>query len=90
MTIEPQEGLDRLRAALEAATVFVDALTRTYPFSAHMTIAEFISTEQTKALMRELADQAPEGVFRCDGVCYLVPDTDFCFTVRRRLELARC
>ena len=88
LAIEPQDELDRLRAALEVASCFVGAPTRRYPFSAHMTIAEFISAERTEALMRELKGVAPRGVFACDGVSYAVPDAGFHFTERKHLELA--
>jgi len=84
LAIEPQEKLDKLRAALEATSVFPRAPTRTHPFSAHMTVAEFISIEETEALMMELADVAHQGTFLCTGVSYAVPDGDFHFTERRR------
>ena len=48
LTIEPQDQLDRLRAALEAAPAFEGAPPRRYPFSAHMTIAEFISVSRPR------------------------------------------
>ncbi|KKL35160.1 hypothetical protein LCGC14_2368310 [marine sediment metagenome] len=89
LVIQPQNELDRLRGALETASVFEGAPARKYPFSAHMTIAEFISAEQTESLMGELAGVAPKGVFACTGVSYVVPDAGFHFTERRRLELAR-
>jgi 2'-5' RNA ligase len=88
LAIEPQTELDRLRIALESASAFAGAPARRHPFSAHMTIAEFISVEQTEALMRQLADVAPKGVFTCSAVSYAVPDADFHFTERRRLALA--
>ena len=88
LAIEPQDELDRLRAALETALVFEGAPARKNPFSAHMTIAEFISVQQTEALMGELEDVAPEGLFACTGVSYAVADADFHFTNRKRLELA--
>src|SRR6266545_879718 len=83
LAIEPQDALDRLRLTLETATVFADAPTRKYPFSAHMTIAEFISVERTLALMAELADVVPSGVFVCTRVSYAVPDARFRFTARK-------
>jgi 2'-5' RNA ligase len=89
LTIEPQDQLDRLRGALEAAQAFEGAPPRPYPFSAHMTIAEFISVEQTETLMRELADSAPQGSFVCKGVTYAVPDPNFHFTERRQLRFGR-
>ena len=88
LAIHPQDELDRLRVALESAPAFVDAPARRYPFSAHMTIAEFISVEQTEALMGELQDVAPQGSFVCTGVSHAVPDASFHFTERKRLELA--
>ena len=87
LSIEPQDELNRLRVALEAASCFVGAPPRPHPFSAHMTIAEFLSVEQTKALMDELRDVAPNGMFTCDGLSYAVPDRNFHFTERKRLEL---
>ncbi len=89
LAIKPQAELDALRAALEGASAFAGATTRRYPFSAHMTIAEFISVDETETLMVELASQAPQGSFLCRGVVYAVPDADFYFTERRRLELSR-
>jgi hypothetical protein len=87
LAIEPQAELDELRAALESASSFSGAPARRYPFSAHMTIAEFISVDETERLMVELADVAPQGAFRCTGLSYAVPDTGFHFTERRRLPL---
>jgi 2'-5' RNA ligase len=89
LAIEPQAELDRLRAALEAASAFAGAPARRHPFSAHMTIAEFISAEETSSLMAELKDVAPDGSFLCTAVSYAVPDSDLNFTERRRLELSR-
>ncbi len=88
LAIEPQDELDRLRATLETASVFEGAPARKYPFSAHMTIAEFISLERTEELMSELQGLAPEGDFLCNSVSYAVPDGSFHFTERAKLELA--
>jgi 2'-5' RNA ligase len=87
LAIEPQEELDRLRIALEAASAFTGAPPRRHPFSAHMTIAEFISVDETETLMASLQEKAPQGTFLCKGVSYAVPDSDFHFAERRRLEL---
>lgn len=89
LTIEPQNTLDQLRQRLETASVFAGAPPRKYPFSAHLTLAEFISVERTTALMDELADIAPTGVFTCTGVSYAVPDAHFHFTERQRLQFAQ-
>lgn len=89
LAIEPQAELDSLRAALEAASAFAGSPPRSHPFSAHMTIAEFISAEETETVMGELEQVAPTGIFVCTAVSYVVPDRDFRFTERRQLLLAR-
>jgi 2'-5' RNA ligase len=89
LAIEPHATLDRLRVALESAAVFAGAPARKYAFLPHMTIAEFITAEQSVRLMRELADVVPSGSFPCTGVAYAVPDANFHFTERGRLQLGR-
>jgi len=85
--IEPQAALDKLRIAIESASCFADAKPRRYPFSAHMTIAEMISVEQTHEIMEELTTEAPQGTFLCEDVRYLVPDAEFRFVERGRLAM---
>jgi len=87
LRIEPQAELDHLRAALKSASCFAGATPRTHPFSAHMTLAEFVSADETQRLMRELAGAAPRGSSLCDAVSYVVPDAGFRFTQRGRLQL---
>jgi hypothetical protein len=87
LTIEPQSAVDALRALLESAGVFRQAPPRPYPFSAHMTIAEFITVDRMKALMVELEGAAPRGSFLCTHVSYAVPDARLHFTERGRLHL---
>ena len=72
--IEPQSEIDLLRIGLEACSAFSGMAPRRYPFSAHMTIAEFITIQRTNALMIELNDAVECGSFRCDGVSHAVPD----------------
>lgn len=87
LDIRPQAELDRLLEALESASAFRDASPRRYPFSAHMTIAEFITVEETERLMVELEELAPSGTFLCDAVSYAVPDDAMHFSERQRLRL---
>ena len=87
LRIEPQDKLAQLLAALEAATCFEGARPRSYPFSAHMTIAEILSADQTLAIMEELKVEAPQGAFVCDHVSYAVPDAAFRFTDRMSLPM---
>ena len=85
LKIEPQGQIDLLRIGLEACSAFSGQTPRRYPFSAHMTIAEFITIERTNALMIELNGAVECGSFRCDGVSHAVPDPSFHFSERRHL-----
>jgi 2'-5' RNA ligase len=87
LTVQPEEALTHVVRTIEATTAFADAPARRYPFSPHMTIAEFISREETERLMVELDPVAPAGTFTCTGLSYAVPDGRFHFTERRRLAL---
>jgi 2'-5' RNA ligase len=89
LKIEPQTELDRLRIGLEACSAFHGVPSRPYPFSAHMTIAEFITIERTNALMAELNGTVDCGSFRCDSVSHAVPDPSFHFSECRRLLFRR-
>ncbi len=46
---------------------------------AHMTIAEFISIEDSPKLCAALQDTAPSGSFLCDRLHLIVPDDGLCF-----------
>lgn len=87
LDVAPGDAIDALRVALEAVPPFSEAPARRYPFSPHMTIAEFITADQTEILMRELSSVAPSGRFLCREVSYAVPDASFRFEERGRLEL---
>ena len=85
--IEPQSELDALRAVVESAEPFSAAPPRRRPFSAHMTIAEFITLERSAELMDQLTALNLRGEFLCSELVYAVPDESFHFAERRRLPL---
>jgi len=77
--MRPQEPIDRLKAALHRAAVFEGKVYRRRNIRAHMTIAEFISIEDSLKLCAELQDSAPSGSFLCDRLEFIVPDQAFHF-----------
>lgn len=87
LAVEPVGAIDALRVALEAVPPFSEAPARRYPFSPHLTIAEFITAERTESLMGELSPMAPTGRFVCREVSYAVPNESFYFEEWGRLEL---
>ncbi|MEM6460265.1 MAG: 2'-5' RNA ligase family protein [Planctomycetota bacterium] len=89
LKIEPFDQLDRLRIRLESADVFRGAVKRSHPFSPHMTLAEFISVEQTRSLLELLEPNAPEGCFLCRSVDYVIPDEAFVFRSQGTLTLGQ-
>ena len=77
--IRAQEPIDELKQALHTAAVFAGEVYRRRGIPAHMTIAEFISIEESLKLCAELQDSAPSGSFLCDRLEFIVPDVDFHF-----------
>ena len=81
--ITPREPIERLKHLLHGASGFADAAHRRRAIAPHMTIAEFISIEESLQLCARLQDTAPTGSFLCDRLAYMVPDESFRF--QRRL-----
>lgn len=81
--ITPREPIERLKDVLHGTSGFADAVHRRRDIAPHMTIAEFISIEESLQLCARLQDTAPVGSFMCDRLAYMVPDGSFRF--QRRL-----
>jgi len=77
--ITPQEPIDILKQALHAASAFAGEVYQRRHIPAHMTIAEFISIEESLNICAQLQDSAPHGSFLCDRLAFIVPDEDFHF-----------
>jgi 2'-5' RNA ligase len=87
LQVAPASRLQQLVTRLEACTCFQGAAARPYPFSPHMTIAEFISMEQSEVLLVALEGEGLQGRFWCTEVAYAVPDAAFHFTERQAWPL---
>ncbi|MFA7309046.1 MAG: 2'-5' RNA ligase family protein [Patescibacteria group bacterium] len=87
--LEDQTELNSVREKIEAASLFSDAKPRKFPFNPHMTIAEFISKEETVELLKELENKTTAGSFMCDGLVYIVPDKNMYFNVVRKLNFGQ-
>ncbi len=79
----PREPVERLKDVLHATSGFADEAHRRRDIAPHMTIAEFISIDESLELCASLQDTAPTGSFMCDRLAYMVPDGSFRF--QRRL-----
>lgn len=78
-SITPEEPFRTLRSAIHSASMFRGMTPQREHVAPHMTIAEFISTERTDELLKQLSGNVPEGTFLCDSVEYAVPNRDFYF-----------
>lgn len=84
--ITPREPIERLKDVLHSTSGFAGEAHRRRHIAPHMTIAEFISIEESLRLCERLQDTAPTGTFLCDRLEYLVPDESFRF--RRRMTFS--
>ena len=77
--ITPGEPIERLKHVLHGTSGFAAEAHRRRRIAPHMTIAEFISIEESLQLCARLQDTAPSGSFLCDRLEYVVPDESFRF-----------
>jgi 2'-5' RNA ligase len=77
--IRPREPIDALRAALHQASVFCRPPYYTRTIAPHMTIAEFVTIEESWRIMEEIKGIAPRGSFVCDRLEFIVPDINMHF-----------
>ena len=77
--IEPAATIVALRQAIHATSLFADAPLSHEHVPPHMTIAEFITLDESIVLAASLAGQVEEGEWPCHAIDYAVPDNDMRF-----------
>ena len=77
--ITSREPIEGLKHVLHGASGFAAEAHRRRRIAPHMTIAEFISIDESLQLCARLQDTAPSGSFLCDRLEYVVPDESFRF-----------
>lgn len=85
--IMPREPVERLKHLLHGTSGFASEAHRRRDIAPHMTIAEFITIEESLQLRARLQDTAPVGSFLCDRLAYMVPDESFRFQERLTFPL---
>jgi hypothetical protein len=85
--VSPQERFDELKRILHQASVFEAFAYGRRDIPAHMTIAEFLTIEDSLRICADLVDRAPRGSFWCDRLEYVVPDATFRFQRRETFLL---
>lgn len=87
LLIEPADTLRNFVSQIEKIKLFKDAKKRSFRFTPHMTIAEYISLKRTQELYDKLKEVIKSGSFSFSQISYAVPDEDFHFTERNFIEL---
>ena len=75
----PQAPVDRLKRALHSTSAFSRKAYKRRHIPAHMTIAEFLSNEDSLTLCTKLQKIVKGGTFLCDRLQFMVPDLNFRF-----------
>ena len=78
-SIHPGEPILALQEALHKSRAFGGKVYRRRHIPPHMTIAEFISIQESLELCDQLQDTAPKGSFICDRLEFIVPDDNMRF-----------
>lgn len=77
--ITPQEPIDELKRKLHRAAIFEGRVYGRRDIPAHMTIAEFVTIEESWRIWEEIREIAPSGSFLCDQLEFIVPDANMQF-----------
>jgi 2'-5' RNA ligase len=77
--IDPEDAFFSLRAVIQATSMFAGRPAPRSNRAPHMTVAEFITRDETHELLNQLKDAIPGGTFLCDHVTFAVPDAAFHF-----------
>lgn len=77
--ITPQEPIDELKRELHQAAIFEGKVYGRREVPGHMTIAEFVTIDESWRIWDELKDIAPSGSFLCSQLEFIVPDINMQF-----------
>jgi hypothetical protein len=80
--VSPRDRFDELKRIIHQASVFEGVAYGRRDIPAHMTIAEFVTIEDSLRICAGLIDRAPRGSFWCDRLEHVVPDATFRFQRR--------
>lgn len=78
-TITPEDKFSLLRKIIHSNKLFAGVELKRSTIVPHMTIAEFITNEQTTQIYDELKDQVESGKFLCQEIVLAVPDNNMYF-----------
>jgi hypothetical protein len=77
--IAPQERFDELKRVIHHASVFGGCVHSRRGIPAHMTVAEFVTVDESARIVADVANTRLSGSFWCDRLEHMVPDQAFRF-----------
>ncbi len=77
--ITPQAPIDELKQKLHQAAIFEGKVYQRRHIPAHMTIAEFVTIEDSWRICDEVQELVSPGSFLCDQLEFIVPDINMRF-----------
>ena len=77
--ITPQAPIDELKHKLHQAAIFEGRVYGRRDIPAHMTIAEFVTIEDSWRICDEIQELVSPGSFLCNQMVFIVPDIDMRF-----------
>lgn len=77
--ITPQAPIDELKQKLHQAAIFEGKVYQRRHIPAHMTIAEFVTLEDSWRICDEVQELVSPGSFLCDELEFIVPDINMRF-----------
>ena len=80
--IAPQERFEELKRVIHLASVFGGRVYSRREIPAHMTVAEFVTVDESLAIVADVAKTRLSGSFWCDRLEHMVPDQAFRFHQR--------
>ena len=88
-SIGPEDKFIQLRELVHGTSIFNSSPLSRKDRAPHMTIAEFITIEETEKFMQQLQGKVPEGTFQCNTIEFAVPDKNFYFERVLRIPLGK-
>ena len=88
-TITPEDKFDTLRKIIHQNELFEGVEIKRSTIVPHMTIAEFITMEQTDQIFNELNNKVQSGKFMCKEIVLAVPNNDNYFSPVITIPLGR-
>ena len=88
-TIRPEDKFEKLRNVIHSNKLFEGVELKRSKIVPHMTIAEFITMEQTNEIFNKLSGEVKSGKFLCKEIVLAVPNSEMYFNPVVKIQLGQ-